>query len=143
MTENISNLKWSSWLEMFISKTNQIIDVAKKKGALYWRFFPGRVGTFSRNAILVGDQISWRSLLQRTLQVPPWFWTFSPLWYFGIKYYNKINMLVLIRINDLSKEAILQCINEGDLRFLTVTWSTKIIPFMNTLFSYSDWWQWL
>ena len=71
-------------------------------------------------------------------------WTFSPLWYVGsIKYYYYINILVLIRINDLSKEAILQCINEGDLRFLTVTWSTKMIPFRNTLFLYSDWWQWL
>ena len=35
--------------------------------------------------------------------------------------------LIITRINDLSKEAILQCINEGDLRFLAVTWSTKLI----------------
>ena len=35
--------------------------------------------------------------------------------------------LIITRINDLSKEAILQCINEGDLRFLAVIWSTKFI----------------
>ena len=54
----------------------------KGKGALL-KFFPGCVGTFSRNAILMGDQISWCSLLQRTLQVLPWFLTFhlSDIWH--------------------------------------------------------------
>ena len=32
-------------------------------------FLLGNVGTFPRNAILMGDKISWRSLLQRTFQV--------------------------------------------------------------------------
>ena len=73
----------------------------------------GCVGTFPRNAILMGDQISRRSLLQRTLQVS-----------LDFPFLNKIcssDLIINTRINDLSKEAILQCINDGDLRFLSVT----------------------
>ena len=93
------------------------------------RYFQGCVGTFPRNAILMGDQISRRSLLQRTLQVS-----------LDFPFLNKIcssDLIINTRINDLSKEAILQCINDGDLRFLSVTWCPKIKLFMNILFSYS------
>jgi hypothetical protein len=34
----------------------------------------------------------------------------------------------LARINDLSKEAILQCINDGDLRFLSVSQTEDLFP---------------
>ena len=43
-------------------------------------------------------------------------------------------LITITRVNDLSKEAILQCINEGDLRFLAVTYHTTYnLPI---LFSY-------
>ena len=46
-----------------------------------------------------------------------------------------------IRINDLSKEAILQCINESDLRFLKVTWSKNhtILKYLISIFYNSLW----
>ena len=44
------------------------------------RYFQGCVGTFPRNAILMGDQISRRSLLQRSLQVSLDFPFLNKIW---------------------------------------------------------------
>ena len=92
-------------------------------------FLLGNVGTFPRNAILMGDKISWRSLLQRTFQVSAAILPLLPASSIThdmiIKLANGMKITSLsdifnARVNDLSKEAILQCINDGDLRFLSV-----------------------
>ena len=93
-------------------------------------FLLGNVGTFPRNAILMGDKISWRSLLQRTFQVGagtlPLLLPTSLITHdiviklaAGVKV-TSLSDIYNARVNDLSKEAILQCINDGDLRFLSV-----------------------
>ena len=92
-------------------------------------FLLGNVGTFPRNAILMGDKISWRSLLQRTFQVSAGILPLLPTSSIthaiifklaaGVKV-TSLSDIFNARVNDLSKEAILQCINDGDLRFLSV-----------------------